>query len=187
MNIKIIITTLCTLSLFFGSFAFSKQIRQNENNSPYMIASFPKQGIYYYYYKNFKPENFSKPKEVVPVLNDSYTIFVYDKNLPADNFKKYEGNGHFAELEDDPGDMFQMQINGIKYRPKYYIYRHTGCTNSYEGKCIDICKLNFETNDQIKYTAHPWTGEIVKQMRFNNGSIGFPNVCNPDWIPKTDI
>lgn len=171
----------------------SYPIPKNDNKDYRMLAEFPKQGIYYYYYKDFNPTKFKKPDEVI-MDDGSYTIFVYDENMYDANFKermlwddKTKSYHDYVDIKDEAGYMFDMIMNGVELKPKYFVRRHRDCLNSYEGKCIDICEFKEGTNLQTKYTANPWTGEIVEQMTFDNGPVGLGNICNPDWIPGMDI
>ena len=151
------------------------------------IASFPKQGVYYYYYKDFNPKNFRKPKEVIPA-NGSYTMYIYDENLYYNNFlgrsvwNKEEHAYDYIEIkEDDVRYLYDMHIVGLDLKPKYFVHEDN------KAKNIDICQFEKDSNLQIKYTIDKSTGKVINKIEFDNGPIGFPNACNPDWIPEMDI
>lgn len=166
---------------------FDYKIPKDDNKSCRMIYSYPKQGIYYYYYKDFKPTNFKKPNKVVPV-NGNYTMYIYDENWYYNNFsgrtvwnKKEHAYDYIKIKEDDAGYLYDMHITGLELKPKYLIH------NNNQDKYIDVCEFKKDSNLQIKYSVDRATGKVIKKIEFDNGPIGFPNACNPDWEPGTDI
>lgn len=167
--------------------------KESKNPKSRLISSYPKQGFYYYYYEKFNPLEFEKPEEIIPVYG-TYSMFVYDENLPESHFdgisiwnEKIKAYDNYMQIKDDGGYLFDMILVGLEFKPAYYVREHPNCHNGYNGKCLDICKFNKNNNKQIKYTLNPESGEIVKQMEFDNGEVSLGNLCNPDWIPGVDI
>lgn len=171
------------------------KISQNDIKNKRLLHKYENQKIYYYYYKNFDPLKYEKPKEIETKEHEIYSIFIYDTNYLSDEFlgrniwnEKYHGYDYIKIQEDNGGWMFEMILTGISHKPKYFIRGKNGCENSsYEGDCPDICEFSPNSNKQIKYTINPFTGKIVKQMEFDNGPIGLGNICYPDWVPGMDI
>lgn len=144
-----------------------------------LLHSYPAAGIYYYNIPDFKPESFVKPAEVK--RNDlNYTMFVYTKPVNASNFKSVDGQ----TILNEAGWLFSMLSVGLKNKPDYYV---SSSLNEAGYERINICKLDHTNNNQIKYTNDTESGDIVKQMTFNNGEFNIGSVCNPDYVPGNDI
>lgn len=144
-----------------------------------LLYSYPASGMYYYYIPDFKPESFTKPAEVK--RNDLYyTMFVYTKPVSVLGFKSVDGQ----TILNDAGWLFPMLRVGIKNKPDYYVF---SSLNEAGYERINICKLDNKTYDQIKYTNDTESGDIVKQMIFNNGEFNIGSICNPDYAPGNDI
>lgn len=144
-----------------------------------LLYSYSSNGIYYYYMPDFKPESFVKPAEVK--RNDlSYTMFIYTKPIGVDNFKSFNGQPILNKAE----QLFSMLLVGINNKPDYYVF---SSLNEAGYERINICKLDNKTYNQTKYTNDTESGDIVKQMVFNNGEFNIVSVCNPDYVPGSDI
>lgn len=144
-----------------------------------IIHSYPSQGIYYYYEPNLNVNTFKKPSGVEPA-DFTYNVFIYSKKLPRKNFKTFND----VKIENDAGYLFDMLSAGINNKPTYYLHRYTDYSDSV---IVELCKLDYSTNNQIKYILNPETGKFVKQVEFNNGKIHMGNICNPNWVPFHDI
>lgn len=144
-----------------------------------LLYSYSSNSIYYYYMPDFKPENFKKPLEVQ--RGDlSYTMFIYSNPVTADKFKSFDNQ----PIPNKADELFSMLIVGIKNKPDYYVF---SSLNDAGYERINICKLDNKTYNQIKYTNDTENGDIVKQMVFNNGEFNIVSVCNPDYVPGSDI
>lgn len=149
------------------------------SNEHKLIASFPEQGIYYYFIPNFDINTFKKPQEIKESANGSYHIFVYNKDIPAKTFEY--NNGY--KIQDSAGDLLEMISVAINNHPNYYIVKGLSDENNSE---VSLCEFK-ANNDQIKYLLNFDTGKFVKQLMFNNGQIGIGSICNPNYIPGRDI
>ena len=168
---KKLITLFCLLSLALPVFA---------ENTPKLIKHYKSAGIYYYYMPDFDIKTFKKPPEV-KAANFIYNIFIFDKNLTAKSFtKRYNYN-----IEDDAGYYLDMMAIGIENSPTYFIHSYTAPKSPHNEE-VYICKLE-KGNWQTKYILNPETSKFVKQVKFNNGSLGITSICNPDYIPFHDI
>lgn len=144
-----------------------------------LLHSYPASGMYYYYIPDFNPESFTKPAEVK--RNDLYyTMFVYTKPVSVSSFKSVDGQ----TILNNAGWLFPMLTVGIKNKPDYYVF---SSLNEAGYERINICKLDNKTYNQIKYTNDTESGDIVKQMIFNNGEFNIGSICNPDYVPGNDI
>lgn len=165
---KKVLILLCFLCLSLPVFSASK-----------MLHYYPATSVYYYYAPDFKPENFVRPMQVKH-SNFVYTLFIYTKPISADKFKTLDGQ----IIENAPGWLFSMLIAGINNKPDYYV---VSSLDEFNNEEISICKLDNKTYDQIKYTNLTESGNIVKQMTFNNGEFSIGSICNPKYVPGNDI
>ena len=144
-----------------------------------LLYSYSSNGIYYYYMPDFKPESFVKPADVK--RNDlTYTMFIYTKPVNPSSFKYFDGQ----TILNEAGWLFSMLLVGINNKPDYYVF---SSLNEAGYEEISICKLDNKTYNQTKYTNKTESGNIVKQMVFNNGKFNMVSVCNPDYTPGSDI
>ena len=144
-----------------------------------LIHYYPSTSIYYYYSPDFKPESFVKPAEVKRT-NFSYSMFIYTKPLSASKFKTFAAQ----QIQNEPGFLYPMILIGIENKPDYFVF---STFNEYNHEIINMCKLDNKTYNQIKYTNQNESGQIKRQMSFNNGEFSIGSICNPDFVPGDDI
>ena len=148
------------------------------NNQMKLLASYPSQGVYFYYMPNFNIDTFKRPPKIQPV-DSRYVIFIYDKDISAKNFA-YRNK---IKIEDNPGYLYEMILIGIDNGPTHYINRTINQNSEAE---VNVCKLK-KDNWQTKYMLNPKTNKFEKQIIFNNGKLGVTSICNSNYVPFQDI
>ena len=148
------------------------------NNQHKLLASYPTQGIYYYYMPHFDINKFKKPNKV-KIVDSRYIIFIYNKNISANKFA-YRNK---IKIKDSPEYLYDMVMSGIDNLPIYYVNRIINQNGEVE---INLCEFK-KDYWQIKYMLNPKTNKFEKQIIFNNGKLGVTSICNPNYVPFQDI